>query len=209
MFTTICLDVFLVGGAFNAVEALTSFFFQYVQHLSTINASLRFLPAPAGGVIATVLVGLFVHRVHANVIVLTGICISCVAPLLMAITNPAWPFWYSVFAAMLTNAIGADALYTVSNLLVTSSFPNKMQATAGGVYNTIAQVGKSLGLASSAAIASAVTIKNGGAHIHGDPTSLLEGYRAAFWYCLALNVCTLLLSVYGLRKIGKVGLKSD
>lgn len=208
IFTTICLDVFLVGGAFNAQEAITSFFFQYVQKLSAIDSSLRFLPAPAGGVVATVVTGLIVHRVHANVLTLTGLVIACLAPLLLAITKPEWPFWWTIFPAMFTNAIGADVLYTVSNLLLTSLFSAKTQATAGGVYNTIAQIGKSVGLASSAAIASAITAKSE-IKDKTSPAALTEGYHAAFWYCLGLNAASLVLSVWGLRKIGKVGVKKD
>ncbi|KAL2203507.1 integral membrane protein [Sarocladium strictum] len=208
VFTTVCLDVFLVGGAFNAQEAIAALFFQYVQKLSTIDSSIRFLPAPAGGVVATIVTGLIVHRVHANRITLTAVAIACLAPLLLAITNPDWPYWWTIFPAMLTNAIGADVLYTISNLLVTSVFPEKTQATAGGVYNTIAQIGKSLGLASSAIIAAAITAESNFKDKES-PSALLQGYRAVFWYCLGLNVLTLILSIWGLRKIGKVGAKRD
>ena len=208
VFSTVCLDVFLVGGAFNAQEAIASFFFQYVQKLSTIDSSLRFLPTPAGGVVAMVVTGLLVHRVRANVLTLGGLAIACLAPTLLAVTRPNWPFWWTLFPAMLTNAIGADVLYTVSNLVVTSMFTRRTQATAGGVYNTIAQVGKSIGLASSAAIASAVTT-NSGYKDKQSPAALGEGYRAAFWYCLGLNAIALALSIWGLRHIGKVGMKRD
>lgn len=41
----------------------------------------------------------------------------------------------------MVNPLGADALFTVANLLITSVFPRKTQALAGGVFNTISQVG--------------------------------------------------------------------
>ncbi|KAF6803585.1 integral membrane protein [Colletotrichum musicola] len=224
-FTSICVSVFMVWGAFNATEQLSSFWLQYVQRLSAIDTSVRFLPAPVGGVLANVVAGLVVHRVRADLAILISVALAALSPLLMAVADPAWNYWYCVFWAMFTNAIGADTLFTISNLLITSLFPARTHGVAGGVYNTIAQIGKSVGLASSGAIASAVTAKSAaaaggvgvvatragtGAGPNGQsPMALLEGYRAAFWYCFALYGATLVVTVWGLRKIGKVGVKKD
>ncbi|TDZ30613.1 putative MFS-type transporter [Colletotrichum spinosum] len=185
-FTSICVSVFLVWGAFNATEQLGSFYLQYVQRLSATDTSVRFLPAPVGGVLANVAAGLVVHRVRADVAVLVAVALAALSPLLMAAADPAWNYWYCVFWAMLTNA-----------------------GVAGGVYNTIAQIGKSVGLASSSGtIASAVTARSAVADKESPP-ALLSGYRASFWYCFALYGATLLVTVWGLRKIGKVGVKKE
>lgn len=207
-FTCICISVFMVWGAFNATEQLSSFYFQYVQRLTAIDTSVRFLPAPVGGVLANIVAGLVVHRVRADLAILIAVALACLSPLLMAIADPAWSYWICVFWAMFMNAIGADTLFTISNLLITSLFPAKKQAVAGGVYNAIAQIGKSVGLASSGAIASAVTARSTLADKES-PMALLEGYRASFWYCFALYGATLFVTVWGLKKIGKVGVKKE
>ncbi|WYZ43413.1 hypothetical protein EsH8_VI_001112 [Colletotrichum jinshuiense] len=207
-FTSICISVFMVWGAFNATEQLSSFYLQYVQRLSAIDTSVRFLPAPVGGVLANIVTGLVVHKVRADVAILIAVTLACLSPLLMAIANPAWSYWVCIFPAMFMNAIGADTLFTISNLLITSLFPARTHGVAGGVYNTIAQIGKSVGLASSGAIASAVTARSAVADKES-PMGLLEGYRASFWYCFALYGATLLITVWGLRKIGKVGVKKE
>ncbi|KZL75275.1 integral membrane protein [Colletotrichum tofieldiae] len=207
-FTSICASVFMVWGAFNATEQLSSFYLQYVQRLSAIDTSVRFLPAPFGGVLASVVAGLVVHRVRADVAILIAVVLSSLSPLLMAIADPAWSYWTCIFWAMFMNAIGADTLFTISNLLITSLFPARTQGVAGGVFNTIAQVGKSVGLASSGAIASAVTTRSRAADKES-PTAFLEGYRASFWYCFALYSATLIVTAWGLRKIGKVGVKKE
>ncbi|OLN81928.1 putative MFS-type transporter C1683.03c-like protein 2 [Colletotrichum chlorophyti] len=207
-FTSICISVFMVWGAFNATEQLSSFYLQYVQQLSALDTSVRFLPAPVGGVLASVVAGLVVHRVRADVAILISVALAALSPLLMAIVDPAWSYWVCIFFAMLTNAVGADTLFTISNLLITSLFPSRTQGVAGGVYNTVAQIGKSVGLASSGAIASAVTARSGAADKES-PMPLLEGYRASFWYCFALYGATMLVTVWGLRKVGKVGVKKE
>lgn len=168
--------------------------------------------------------GLVVHKYAANHLVLIGCVLSCIAPLLMAFAEVHTSFWKSGefvvhahppcmltklgFLANVFNAVGADALFTVSNLLITSVFPAKTQALAGGVFNTVSQIGKTVGLALVAVIASSVTAKSK----HGDKTSpeaLLEGYRATFWFCFAATVATVIICLWDLRSIGRVGHKHD
>lgn len=69
-------------------------------------------------------------------------------------------YWEFVFPALALNVIGPDTLFTVSNLVITGVFPAKTQALAGGVFNTVAQIGKSVGLALSAVIATSITLQS-------------------------------------------------
>jgi nitrate/nitrite transporter NarK len=208
VFTSICINVFLTWGAFNALETLLTFVFQYVERVSAIQASLRFLPAPVVGAGMSVIMGLLVHRVRADWAVTGSTAISCLSPLLLAISTPGASYWSFAFPAIALNAIGADTLFTVSNLVITASFPEKTQALAGGVFNTVAQIGKSVGLAMSAVLASSITMRSSIADKES-PEALLVGYKAAFWYCVALCLATIVSSTWGLRGIGKVGLKRD
>ncbi len=160
VFTSICINVFLTWGAFNAFEQILSFFFQDVQRLSALQAALRFLPAPISGVLINLIMGLIIHRVRADWIVITAPIISCIAPLLMAIVNPQWLYWACAFPAIFLNPMAEGALFTTSNLLITSVFPEKTQALAGGVFNTISQIGKSVSLALASLIANNVTARS-------------------------------------------------
>lgn len=207
-FTTICISVFMTWGAFNAQETMCTFFFQDVQGLSAKETSLRFLPSPVAGVTVNILMGWLVSRVRADYLIMVSCFVVCFSPVPLAIAHPNSNYWSSGFIANLLNPVGADALFTVSNLLITSSFPAKTQGLAGGVFNTISQIGKSVGLALVAVIASSVT--NDSNYVDTtSPDALMVGYSAAFWFCCALCVATLLLVSWGLRSIGKVGHKRD
>ncbi|KAJ9606539.1 hypothetical protein H2200_008547 [Cladophialophora chaetospira] len=208
VFTSICIDVFLAWGAFNATETLLTFFFQDVQHLSATQTSLRFLPAPASGLATNIVMGLAVHKIRADWAVTVTMAVSCLSPVLVAIMKIRAPYWEYAFPAIALNAIGPDVLFTVSNLVITAAFPEKTQALAGGVFNTVAQIGKSVGLALSAVIASSITMQSGYPDKHG-PRALMEGYRAAFWFILSITATTLVVSLWGLRNIGKIGLKRE
>jgi len=96
-FTTICLAVFLTWGSFNALETILTFFFQEVQELSAIQTSLRFLPAPVSGAVANLAMGLLVHRVPGNWLVIVGCIISIGAPLSMVTAKPYSSYWSSGF----------------------------------------------------------------------------------------------------------------
>ncbi|EFQ99064.1 integral membrane protein [Nannizzia gypsea CBS 118893] len=208
VFTCTCVNVFLIWAAFNAFEQYQNFFFQEVQHLSPLDTALRFLPAPISGALTNVVVGLIIHRVRADWIVIITTILSGLAPVLMAVAQPSWSYWACAFLANFLNPIGADGIFTISNLLITSMFPPKTQGVAGGVFNTVSQTGKSIGLALTALVANKVTRDSRG----GDklsPEALLAGYQAAFWFCVALTMTSLCISIWGLRRIGKVGRKAE
>lgn len=208
IFTCICIGVFLTWGVFNATESFQSLFFQDVQEISPIQTSVRFLPAPFSGALSNLVMGLIAHKVRADYAVIFGMILTTMASLLMSVIQPEWSYWACAFPAVFLNPVGADALFTVSNLVITSVFPSRTQALAGGVFNTLAQIGKSVGLATSAVIASSVTEHSRFEH-KDSSQALMVGYRAAFWYLFALSGVTGLLLVWGLRGIGRVGIKRE
>lgn len=205
-FTTVCLCVLLTWGQFNAVESVMSLFFQYVQGLSALQTSLRFLGAPIAGVLTNIITGLIVDKVSANWAIAVTTGMSAISNILLALNKPSDSYWKFAAPGIFLNVIGADCLFTISNLIITAHFPQRTQALAGGVFNTIAQVGKSIGLATAAILAASRTAQTGG-RSNSTAEALFEGYQAAYWYCLALSVTSLLLSCWGLRRIGKVGEK--
>ncbi|KAL8953460.1 MAG: hypothetical protein Q9222_000664 [Ikaeria aurantiellina] len=208
VFTSICISVFLVWGSFNAVEQIGNFFFQNVQGLNALEAAIRFLPAVIMGCIANIIVGLLAHRIRGDWIVVLSIVLSWSSPLLMALVNPKSTYWAFAFPAILLNPIGADGLFTISNLVITSRFPVKTQGLAGGVFNTTSQIGKSVGLALTRLVANNITATSSVKDKDAAP-ALMQGYRAGFWFLVALNTVSLCMSLWGLRKVGTVGRKQD
>lgn len=219
VFTSINLAVFLVWGSFNALEQVLSFYFQYVQKLTALDSALRFLPEAAAGLVSNILIGWLVIRVRADTLVVVASVVALTSPIIMGFATPTTSYWASSFPAILLNPVGADTLFTISNLVITNVFPKKDHGLAGGVFNTVAQVGKSFGLALAAVIANSVTkeaarttkleTKGSTNALDFTPLQLMQGYRAAFWFCFALCAVTVPTVAVGLRKVGKVGEKKD
>lgn len=179
-----------------------------MQELSALQASIRLLPSLLLGAILNFTTGAFIHRVPAMYLVLITSLLSAGAPLLMALINPNWPYWYDAFFAQLLEPLGGDVLYTVGILAVSEIFPDDTQALAGAVFNTVEQMGTSIGLTVMAVISTTVT-KNSKYPTKASPEALMVGYRASFWAAFAWMIIACLIGGLGLRKIGKVGLKRD
>ncbi len=207
-FTSLCLVVFLVWSVFQAVQFFLTLYFQSVLHLSPIPTSLRFLPMVITGSLSNFLSGSLVGRVSANHLVLFTAVISAISPLIMALVDPGTSYWLSAFWAIALIPICADVLFTISNLVITQAFPDGMHGIAGGVFNTVSNIGMSVGLAITAVIAASVTMANEGDG-ESNAEGLMKGYRAAFWACFGASVTVLGVVGLGMRRIGKVGLKRE
>ncbi|UKZ61475.1 uncharacterized protein TrAtP1_002741 [Trichoderma atroviride] len=207
-FTAVCITVFLVWGALNASEQLTALYLQEVRDFSPLTASLYFLPAPIAGAMMNAAIGLSLPFLRPWLAVPIGCLVSGIAPLLLAtlcrLDGPS--YWHAVFQAMALNPLGADLIYTIANLVVTSAFPTKTQALAGGVFQMLSQIGKSIGIASTSIIAQQVAASSQLANAN---EALLQGYKAGWWYNSGLGFVAVLVSFWGLRNVGKLGVKID
>lgn len=99
-------------------------------------------------------------------------------------------------------------MFTVAALVITDVFPERTQALAGAVFQTLAQFGTSLGLAITASISSSVT-EHSGYKVKTSPQALMKGYRVTFWVSFAWMVIACIVGGFGLRRVGKVGLKRE
>ncbi|KAI9035611.1 uncharacterized protein KD926_003215 [Aspergillus affinis] len=186
-FTSICITVFLSWGALNASEQLAALYFEDVLGKSTLTASLYFLPAPICGLLTHIAIGAFLPLLRPSIAVPIACFVSGIAPLLLATLCrlDGLGYWQGIFQAMALNPLGADLIYTIAILVMTAAFPAQTQALAGGVFNMLSQIGKSVGIATSALIARQITEKTGKTN---SMEELLIGYKAGWWYNCALGV---------------------
>ncbi|KAK1141742.1 hypothetical protein N8T08_008840 [Aspergillus melleus] len=204
-FSTICAIVAMSSAVINSMELFAALFFQEVQGLPALQASLRILPSLVVGVLMNIVIGLFVHKVPAFWIAAISSIICAGSPLLMAVIQPSWPYWGNAFVAQLLQPVSFDALYTIGLIVITDVFPDNTQALAGAVFNTSSQFGSALGMAVLQVVSTVITDQSG----KDEVPALMEGYRASFWAMFALMLCCTVVGFFGMRKAGKVGLKQD
>ena len=100
----------------------------------------------------------------------------------------------------------ATVLFTVALLVVSEVFPEKDQALAGAIFNTVNQFGQSLGIAIIGVVTNSVTQGQGS---RSPAVALLDGYRVGFWTNFAWMIVVCFFAAFGLRRLGKVGVKHD
>ncbi|KAF4780172.1 major facilitator superfamily transporter [Colletotrichum scovillei] len=207
-FTSICVSIFLCWASLNAIQYFIMLYFQKVQGISALQSSLRFLPHVVMGTLVNIAAAWLVSRIKVQTLGAVSAVITAAAPILMATVSLDGNYWFAPFWAMVLSPVNADALFTVSNLIISDAFPADVQSLAGGVFSEIGQIGNAVGLAVTAAIAASVTEHS--AVVHDDAREArMEGYRAAFWTIFAATVAVLIIVVGGLRKGGTVGKKDD
>ena len=158
------------------------------------------------GFVLQLTTGLLIHRASPYILVLGALILSTGSPLLMGLISAHWPYWYAAFPAQILAPLSCDILFTIGLLAVSEEFPPHTQALGGAVFNTIAQFGSSLGLSMLAVVSASVTERASGL---GSDEQLLKGYRAGFWTAFASMGIACIIGGFGLRKMGRVGLKKD
>ncbi|KAF5657632.1 integral membrane protein [Fusarium heterosporum] len=206
-FASVCAIVFFVWGSLNATEQLSALYLQDVPGFSALTSSLYFLPAPICGFLMNAAVAFVLPYLRPSIAVPVACCASGIGPLLLAVLCKAQgpSYWNGIFQAMAISPLGADLMYTIAMLVVTDTFPTKTEALAGGVFNMLAQIGKSVGIASTVIVAQQVSSFKAGT----DEEVLLQGYVAGWWYNTGLSFMSVLLGLWGLRNIGKLGIKKE
>ncbi|KAF4629719.1 hypothetical protein G7Y89_g8419 [Cudoniella acicularis] len=172
-FLTICVMVLLQYAVIQSVEVYFSLFVQKIQRLPAKQASLRLIPNMLMGFILNPTIGLAVQHVRIDYLLTIASMLSAVAPLLLALTDPAWSYWYAEFWSMLLSGVAVDVTFTIAHLIVVDVFPLNTHALAGAVFNTASQFGFTGGLAVMALISSAYS-KHMSDGTQDDPESLLS-----------------------------------
>lgn len=78
------------------------FSFQEIQGNSALTTSVKILPNVVTGIVTNFTTGYFVNKLPAMYAVLSTSILCAVSPLLMAVINPSWPYWYDAFFAQVS-----------------------------------------------------------------------------------------------------------
>ncbi|KMP01687.1 efflux protein [Coccidioides immitis RMSCC 2394] len=148
-----------------------------------------------------------VARVELRTLGVISALITMIALVLMATVDIDEDYWLAPFWALLFSPVNPDMLFTLSNLVISDSFPADIQSLAGGVFNGVSQFGNSVGLAATAAIVASVTEHSDINLSHKE--LVMKGYRSAFWTIFAATTLVVIISFFGLRKGGTVGKKDE
>lgn len=195
-FWALCANNFIIWGTFNACEQLVNLIFQKVQGMSTIEASLMFLPTPISAIIYDIIIGLILHRVSPTFMIASTSILSSFTPLMLALLDPTWSYWAALFPALLFSSVASDASFCVANTQFEEQFPGETKGLASGVFNTTSQLGKAIILAMTTLVSSTFTRKSPMEN-KDSPEALMYGYKTCCWFLLGLSLLSILITLFG------------
>ncbi|KAJ7228121.1 major facilitator superfamily domain-containing protein [Mycena haematopus] len=200
------------NGKFAAMQAIAFFqwaaflswyfwaqiYYENHQKLSAVLTAVRMLPMTITGALCNAFVVLVIGKIDLVGLIVFGTFFTGLAPLLFALIIPSSPYWAFGFPATIVAVFGADFVFSAGTLFVAKvSLPHE-QSLAGGLFQTLTQLGTAFGLAISTIAFDAV------AHGTGNEAPI-KAYRAAQWTAFGMAMfCTVLAATF-LRGVGPVG----
>ncbi|KAG8748274.1 hypothetical protein FRC10_007664 [Ceratobasidium sp. 414] len=205
-FAVVQAIVFFDWSCFTTWVFFVTLYYQEYKQVSPIGTTVRLIPMAVSGLLCNLVVALVVGRISGMALIAFGCFFTSLASLLFAVIEPDAIYWAFGFPAAAIVVFGADFMFATGSLFVAKIALPHEQSVAGGIFNTVNQLGTAFGLAIASVVSDSVRRKSlresGG---EDQPGSLLRGYRAAFWTCFGFGIVALVLTVVFLRGIGVVG----
>ncbi|THV00004.1 MFS general substrate transporter [Dendrothele bispora CBS 962.96] len=193
-------------------------YYQDFLGLSPLDTAVRLLPMFVTGIILNTIFAIVVGRVSIVVLFTLGTCLTGCAPLLFALIDPKAPYWTFGFPSAILSVMGADFVFASGTLFVAKFSIGNEQSVAGAVFQTMAQIGTSIGVTVSTVVFNRVLVKKeqdaGISFSSETPLSdvarsiQLDAYRASQWTNFTFGMIAAALSLIFLRKVGIIG-RSD
>ncbi|KAF5358792.1 hypothetical protein D9758_008591 [Tetrapyrgos nigripes] len=212
---------FLNWCCFMGFNYWVGLYYQDFLRLSPLQTVARLAPMFITGILCNVIVAAFINRIPMVVLVVMGTTLTSTAALLFALINPNAVYWAFGFPAAIIAVFGADFVFAPGTMYVSSVSQAHEQSVAGAVFQTVTQVGTSLGVAVSTVVFDHVSRNHQGnvphqpgpgpgpGHPPGPPPPPpppgLSSYHAAQWSNFAFGVLATIVGLVFLRGIRALG----
>ncbi|KAI0789690.1 efflux transporter [Abortiporus biennis] len=205
--------VLCLMSAFQSWMFWTVLYYQSYKQYSPVLTMIRMLPMIPAGITCNIIIGLLIGRIPAVYLIATGCLCTGIAGLLFAVINTSATYWAFGFPAAIISVWGADFVFAAGSLYIAKvSLPHE-QSLSGGLFQTMTQLGTSLGLSITTIVFDRVRAQESAKmgviiDVTGSNAPLpaqLHAYRAAQWTVLGLGAFAAIMAVIFLRGAGIVG----
>ena len=138
-------------GVFGSIFLLAQFF-QVVQGYTPLESGIRTMPWTMAPMVVAPLAGIFVDRIGARTLIVTGQVFLATALAWMALITTADTQYVTYIAPFILGGVGMGLTFAPSASVVMSSAPGADQGVASGTNNTIREVGVAMGVAVLASV---------------------------------------------------------
>ncbi|KAH6901322.1 major facilitator superfamily domain-containing protein [Coprinopsis sp. MPI-PUGE-AT-0042] len=199
--------VFLEWCSFFGWSFWVQMYYQNYVGLTPLQTVLRVLPMTVSGLTCNVFIGLFISYIPIVYLTAIGTGATAIACLLLALVNPDVTFWAYGFTSAAIVVLGADFVFSAGTIYVAKVALPDEQSVAGGLFNTLGQLGTAVGVSVSTVIFNSVTSSRtiGDIPVREGPGQNLASYHAAQWSNFAFGIIGTVIAVICFRGVGVVG----
>lgn len=181
----LCVAMCLLYGTWGIYMMYGTQYFQDIMEKPPLLVVAWYLPIAIAGVILTTLEGLIMHVVPGQILLIFSVIGCIVAQVLLACLPPNPNYWAWIFPSTVAATIGIDLSFVCMTVFVTTKLPKARQGLAGGLINSILQLGIALVLGASD-IVQALTEKKSG---------LEQSYKYTFYIGTGVGIVSLVIVI--------------
>lgn len=193
IFTTSCMTpllfaLFLLYGTWGIFSVYGTLYFQNVMSASPLQVVAWYTPLGVAGLLISILEGFILHLVPGRILLIISGLGALGSQLLLAFLPHGGNYWAWIFPATIFSTIGIDLSTILMTVFITTTFPASQQGLAGGVINSVLQLGVALVLGLTDIIQSATV----------EEVGLARSYKNTFWFGVAAGAVSLIvLAIWG------------
>jgi hypothetical protein len=198
--TPLVVALLMLYGTMGIYLLYGTMYFQNIMGASPLQVVAWFTPMVVGGLIITAVEGFILHLVPGRILLVIAAAGATLSMLLPALMPRGANFWAWVFPAGICATIGIDVSYTVMTVFVTTSLPSARQGLAGGLINSVLQLGIALCLGFTDILQSFTV----------DSQGLMRSYKNTFWFGVGVAATSLVMvAIWGKVPKAKSDLTAD
>ncbi|WPH02289.1 Hypothetical protein R9X50_00515100 [Acrodontium crateriforme] len=186
--TPLLLAMLLLYGTWGIFSVYGTLYFQNIMGASPLQIVAWYTPLGVAGLLFSILEGFILHLVPGRVLLVISGLGAVGSQLLIALVPAGGNYWAWIFPATILSTIGIDLSTILMTVFITTTFPTAQQGLAGGLINSILQLGVALVLGLTDILQSATV----------EQVGLAKSYKYTFWFGVTAGaVSFVLLSVWG------------
>ncbi|KAK4565598.1 hypothetical protein LTR86_004215 [Recurvomyces mirabilis] len=182
--TPLLFALLLLFGSWGIFSVYGTLYFQNIMSASPLQVVAWYVPLGVAGLLLSILEGFILHLVPARLLLgISGLGALGSQLLLELMPGANANYWAWIFPATILSTIGIDLSVILMTVFITTTFPSAQQGLAGGVLNSVLQLGVALTLGLTDIVQSATVGQVG----------LARSYKNTFWFGIAVSGMGLIL----------------
>ncbi|KAI9692843.1 MAG: hypothetical protein M1822_004837 [Bathelium mastoideum] len=180
----------ILGLGWSSFGEALFYYFQFVQelrHVTPLGTVAQMTPICLSGLLAAMLAGFLLSRVHASFILVFASLAFCAGNVIVATMPVHQSYWKQALWVHVLMPFGMDMSFPAAAVTISNLVPANRQGIAGSLITTVVNYSMSIGFGIAGTVVSQVGTSD---------QDLLPKIRGAWYAGIGLSGCGVLLAVY-------------